>query len=80
MTHRQQGDHAAGLHRPGPLENADESVLDVRGFAARYVLLGIAGARVSVRRKADGAVGTLAYHLRPLLFRDFRPASGGQRP
>ena len=80
MPQHHRGDHGARVYRPGQPEDRRDPVLDVRGFASRYVLLGIDGSRVRVRRKIDGSVGTLAYRVRPLLFRDFRPAPGGQRP
>ena len=75
-----QGVQDAGGYPLDQQKDRDGPVLDVRGFAACYVLLGIAGSRVRVRRKIDGSVGTLAYRVRPLLFRDFRPAPGGQPP
>lgn len=64
-----------GVYAPGPPE-APGGPFDVRALARHYVLLGIDERTVTVRRKADGAVGTLRYAQQPLRFSEFRPVPG----
>ena len=73
------GDIDAGVDIRGPFEARDGMVYDLRAFARHFILLGVAGARVRVRRKADGAIGAMSFTSSPLTFRDFRVDRGGPR-
>ena len=79
MRPRQDHAHHTGVHTREELEAEFGPVFDVRGFARLYILLGINGQRVTVRRKADGATGTLSFTSSPLTFFDFQPTWGGPR-
>ncbi len=54
----------------------DREPLDLRALARHFVLLGLAARRVRVRRKSDGAEGTLALTSPPLRFSGFLPDPG----
>ena len=70
--------HHAGVYTREELEAEFGPVFDVRGLARSFILVGIDGLRVVVRRKGgDKAVGILHYQPRPLLFYQFEPLPGG---
>lgn len=58
------------------LETEHARVYDVRALAAEYILIGIDGQRVVVRRKLDGTRGTFRFRFGPLSFFDFTPLAG----
>jgi hypothetical protein len=76
MPRHRQGGHDAGVHAREPSEARDGPVYDLRAFARHFILIGVAGARVRVRRKADAAEGTLAFTAPPLRFSNFLPEPG----
>ena len=73
--HREQV-HDAGVHTREELEARYGPVFDVRAFARHFILVGIGGQRVAVRRKGGGETGTLRYTRTPLYFFDFVSTSG----
>ncbi len=78
MQQHRERVHDAGVHTREELEARYGPVSDVRDFARNFILVGIDGHRVVVRRKGgDSAVGVLRYQPRPLLFYQFESLSDG---
>lgn len=63
----------ATLTESPPAATAPGETWDTRSLARAFVLLGLVGGRLLVRRKADGEVGTLAYRDGPRVYFGFRP-------
>ncbi len=77
MRQPREHSHDAGVYTREQLEARYGPVFDVRAFARDFILVGIDGLRVVVRRKGgDNAAGILHFQQRPLLFYRFEPLPG----
>lgn len=63
-------------HSVQRLEVHHGPALDVRALASEYILIGIDGPRVIVRRKLDNKVGTFRFEFHPLRFFDYTTLTG----
>lgn len=77
MRRKKKGDKTETPKPREQLEAEFGRVLDTRELAQEFVLTGIVGDVVIVRRKADSVVGTMRYQNRPRFFFGFTPQPAG---